>query len=100
MKELTDSPLQEPFRVLLIGDSCYDIYHTGSVDRISPEAPVPVFDLEGTHTKKGMASNVYSNLMSLDVEVDIITEYSENKNRYIDSKTGQQLLRVDEQISI
>lgn len=98
MKELTDSPPQEPFRVLLIGDSCYDIYHTGSVDRISPEAPVPVFDLEGTHTKKGMASNVYSNLMSLDVEVDIITEYSENKNRYIDSKTGQQLLRVDEQI--
>ena len=44
MKELTDSPPQEPFRVLLIGDSCYDIYHTGSVDRISPEAPVPVFD--------------------------------------------------------
>tara|TARA_R110002096_G_scaffold43024_3_gene116041 strand:- start:2445 stop:3140 length:696 start_codon:yes stop_codon:yes gene_type:complete len=74
------------------------VYHDGFVERISPEAPVPIFDLQETYKKKGMASNVHNNLTSLGVDVDIITEFSENKNRYIDSKTGQQLLRVDEKI--
>ena len=31
---------QKQLKVLLIGDSCQDIYHFGSCDRISPEAPV------------------------------------------------------------
>lgn len=98
MKDLMVNLPQTQFRVLLIGDSCYDVYHDGFVERISPEAPVPIFDLQETYKKKGMASNVYNNLTSLGVDVDIITEFSENKNRYIDSKTGQQLLRVDEKI--
>jgi len=82
----------------LLGDSCYDEYHTGTVTRISPEAPVPVFDLGSTVIKRGMAYNVYNNLVNLGAKVDIITEFRERKHRYIEAKTGQQLLRIDEKI--
>ena len=98
MKESTKNQAQKSSKVLLIGDSCYDEYHYGSVSRISPEAPVPIFDLHNTVVKKGMAYNVYNNLVSLNLRVDIITEYSERKHRYVDTKTGQQLIRIDEKI--
>ena len=35
--------LPTQFKILLIGDNCTDVYQYGVVDRISPEAPVPVF---------------------------------------------------------
>lgn len=93
-----DSLPQKQSKILLLGDSCYDEYHTGTVTRISPEAPVPVFDLTSTVIKRGMAYNVYNNLVNLGTRVDIITEYRERKHRYIEDKTGQQLIRVDEKI--
>lgn len=93
------SQLQKSFKILLIGDSCYDYYHYGDVNRISPEAPIPIFDFSYVLKKQGMASNVYDNLKSLGNEVHIITSFSENKRRYIDRKSGQQLLRVDEKIT-
>ena len=82
----------------MIGDSCYDDYHYGTINRISPEAPVPVLDMDRVMTKKGMAFNVLNNIVSLGSTAHIITEFSERKHRYLDSKTGQQLLRVDEKI--
>ena len=86
-------------KILLIGDSCYDYYHYGEVKRISPEAPIPILDFTHVTKKRGMASNVYDNLKALGAEVHIVTSFSENKKRYIDKKTGQQLLRVDEKIN-
>ena len=85
-------------KILLVGDSCYDYYHYGRVNRISPEAPIPIFDIDRVVKKRGMASNVYNNLKALGADVHIITSFSENKRRYIDNKSGQQLLRVDEKI--
>lgn len=84
------------FNVLLIGDSCIDVYRTGSVDRLSPEAPVPVLkNVDETHLP-GMAANVKINLEKFDVTVDFITNTSLiTKTRYIDKRSGQQLLRVD-----
>lgn len=84
---------------MLIGDSCYDVYHFGVVKRISPEAPVPVFDLTSSETKEGMATNVYNNLVALGCEVHFQTQFTEKKHRYIDSKSKHQLLRVDEKIT-
>lgn len=86
-------------RVLLIGDSCYDYYHYGYVNRVSPEAPIPIFDFDHVIKKHGMASNVYDNLKALGADVHIVTTFSENKRRYIDLKSGQQVLRVDEKIN-
>lgn len=93
------SQLQKPLKILLIGDSCYDYYHYGKVNRISPEAPIPILDFSHVTKKFGMASNVYDNLKALEAHVHIVTTFAENKRRYIDKKTGQQLLRVDEKIS-
>ena len=38
-----DTQQQKSWNVLLVGDSCLDIYHYGVCERMSPEAPVPVF---------------------------------------------------------
>jgi D-glycero-beta-D-manno-heptose-7-phosphate kinase len=88
-----------PFKILLLGDSCYDYYHYGEVNRISPEAPIPIFDHQYTRKKLGMMSNVLENFRSLGIEPDYQTRFFENKNRYIDIKTKQQLLRVDQKIA-
>lgn len=84
--------------ILLLGDSCYDYYHYGSVNRISPEAPIPVFDHLYTTKKLGMMSNVLENFRALGVYPDYQTYFFENKNRYVDVKSRQQLLRVDQKI--
>lgn len=89
---------QKPLKILLLGDSCYDYYHYGTVTRISPEAPIPIFDHLYTHKKLGMMSNVLENFRALGVQTDYQTHFFENKNRYIDQKSKQQLLRVDQKI--
>jgi D-glycero-beta-D-manno-heptose-7-phosphate kinase len=93
------SQQQKPFRILLLGDSCYDYYHYGDVNRISPEAPIPIFDHIHTQKKLGMMSNVLENFRALGVEPDYQTFFFENKSRYIDIKSKQQLLRVDQKIN-
>jgi D-glycero-beta-D-manno-heptose-7-phosphate kinase len=92
------SQLQKQFKILLLGDSCYDYYHYGVVNRISPEAPIPIFDHQYTEKKLGMMSNVLQNFRALGLEPDYQTHFFENKNRYIDFKSKQQLLRVDQKI--
>lgn len=83
-------------KVLLIGDSCLDIYHYGTCDRMSAEAPVPIFSEIDSESRYGMAANVYLNLHSFNLDVDFITnERTIEKHRYIDEKTRQHLLRVD-----
>jgi D-glycero-beta-D-manno-heptose-7-phosphate kinase len=87
-------------KVLVLGDSCYDYYHYGKVSRISPEAPVPIFDLLYTEKKLGMASNVIENLKHLDLNIDFVTTFYEIKHRYLDSKTNQQIIRIDEKLQV
>jgi D-glycero-beta-D-manno-heptose-7-phosphate kinase len=99
MNERIQNQLRKSSKILLIGDSCYDYYHYGDVNRISPEAPIPIFDSRSQEIKPGMASNVYENLKRMGADVHIVTEYLENKHRYIDRRSRQQLLRVDERIS-
>jgi D-glycero-beta-D-manno-heptose-7-phosphate kinase len=88
---------QEPFTVLLIGDSCVDEYVYGAVERLSPETPVPVLRQTRKESKSGMAANVKENLEALGCEVDFITNLETIvKTRYIDEKSGYHLLRVDQ----
>ena len=84
-------------KVLVIGDSCTDIFRYGKIERLSPEAPVPV--IKPTHQTEngGMAKNVKANLEALGLEVDIITNSNDIKKiRYIDDKSNQMVMRVDE----
>ncbi|WP_282782305.1 bifunctional heptose 7-phosphate kinase/heptose 1-phosphate adenyltransferase [Phaeodactylibacter xiamenensis] len=55
----------EQQNILIIGDVMIDRYLNGSVDRISPEAPVPVVRLTGQEDRLGGAANVALNLKAL-----------------------------------
>jgi len=52
-------------QVLCIGDVMLDRYVTGSVERISPEAPIPVLCIEHEHTMLGGVGNVAANIAAL-----------------------------------
>lgn len=96
MKELEIIQQLTSLKILLIGDSCIDRYHYGTVERISPEAPVPVFKVLRTENKKGMSLNVNDNLMGFGVKVDIITNDKQIiKSRHIDNKSRQHIIRID-----
>jgi D-beta-D-heptose 7-phosphate kinase/D-beta-D-heptose 1-phosphate adenosyltransferase len=68
------------------------------VDRISPEAPVPVLKIINTYELQGMAANVNLNLINLNINADFVTNNSPViKTRFIDDRSGQHLLRVDDE---
>lgn len=52
-------------KVLIVGDIMLDKYYFGSVDRISPEAPVPIINIKKEESRLGGASNVANNINSL-----------------------------------
>ncbi len=84
-------------KVLLLGETCKDEYHFGECNRLSPEAPVPIFEYKYELLKLGMAKNVKDNLESFGCSVNIFTN-NENyliKRRLIDIKSNTQLLRED-----
>lgn len=89
---------QDSFNVLLIGDSCVDEYRIGTVDRLSPEAPVPVIKITDVEVVPGMSANVKKNLENLGVYADFVTNTEKIvKTRYIDKRSGQHMLRVDDE---
>lgn len=55
-------------RILVVGDVMIDAYLRGTVTRISPEAPVPIVNLQRTEDRLGGAANVALNLASLGAE--------------------------------
>jgi D-beta-D-heptose 7-phosphate kinase/D-beta-D-heptose 1-phosphate adenosyltransferase len=99
MTELKTTQPQTKYKILLIGDDCHDIYTYGYVNRISPEAPVPVFEPRYTIHKDGMAGNVCKNLEALGCTVNFLHGKPSEKNRLIDERTKQQLLRMDKDVA-
>ena len=88
-------------RVLLIGDSCTDVYVYGDVKRLNPEAPVPILEPKREDTTNGMAWNVFDNLKAFGLSVFMLTnEEKIIKTRYIHEKSNQQILRVDNEPEI
>lgn len=59
-------------RVLVVGDLMLDRYVRGSVDRISPEAPVPVVRVEEESSAVGGAGNVAANVGALGAACDLV----------------------------
>ena len=60
-------------RVLVVGDAMLDRYWYGAVDRISPEAPVPVVRVTRTEERVGGAANVASNIVALGAKASLLT---------------------------
>lgn len=57
--------------ILVIGDLILDHFIWGSVDRISPEAPVPVVHVDSESLRLGGAANVYNNILSLGGKAEV-----------------------------
>lgn len=98
MTELNHTQVQKSFNILLIGDNCKDIYQYGTIDRLSPEAPVPVFVPTYTEERNGMAGNVANNLEALGSHVNYLHGETSTKTRIIDARSKQQIVRIDNDI--
>ncbi len=72
-------------KVLVVGDVGVDEYIIGAVKRISPEAPVPVLEVEGEDKRLGLAANVAQNVVSMGGHVKLIS--------VIGSDTGAEILQ-------
>ncbi|HBF89234.1 MAG TPA: D-glycero-beta-D-manno-heptose-7-phosphate kinase [Bacteroidales bacterium] len=115
------------FKIVVIGDVMIDSYMWGKVDRISPEAPIPIVTIQNKEDRLGGAANVGLNIKSMGAEPIILSiigndNYGdiflkllkheklstegiiESKERITTVKTrilggNQHLLRVDEEIT-
>jgi D-beta-D-heptose 7-phosphate kinase/D-beta-D-heptose 1-phosphate adenosyltransferase len=116
-------------RVLVVGDLMLDQYRRGHMERISPEAPVPILSVVSEDTTLGGAGNVVKNLHSLNVGVLVVgvlgtddtgeeilaglrslqvngkgvvrdrQRVSTRKVRYVSIEHGQQVFRADEEMA-
>jgi D-beta-D-heptose 7-phosphate kinase/D-beta-D-heptose 1-phosphate adenosyltransferase len=85
--------------ILVIGEVCTDKFIYCKIDRLSPEAPVPILTPVKTTKNSGMAGNVVSNLKALEPtyytmligQTEVIT-----KTRYVEEKSNHMFLRLDE----
>lgn len=86
-------------RILVIGETCEDKFVYGIVDRMCPEAPVPVFKPIDTKTNEGMCGNVVNNFKLLSTDI-IVDKWNQNtkitKTRYVEKNSNQMIVRVDD----
>ncbi|HEX5697225.1 MAG TPA: D-glycero-beta-D-manno-heptose-7-phosphate kinase [Rhodoferax sp.] len=66
-------------RVLVVGDVMLDRYWFGAVDRISPEAPVPVVRVTREEERCGGAANVAFNVVTLGAQASLLTVVGEDE---------------------
>ena len=113
-------------KIAVVGDAMLDVYLVGEVDRVSPEAPVPVVTVHASRHGLGGAANVAANVGALGAECRLVAVVGQDaragsvrealedlklscdflvtdQSRPTTSKTrvvarGQQMLRIDEEI--
>lgn len=123
VKQILDRMEQQ--RVVVLGDAMLDVYLVGDVDRISPEAPVPVVTVHERRHALGGAANVAANVAAIGAKVTLVAAIGDDRrgeqfrsemaaagitdagilvlnDRPTTSKTrvvarGQQLVRIDEE---
>ncbi|MFN3566157.1 MAG: D-glycero-beta-D-manno-heptose-7-phosphate kinase [Burkholderiaceae bacterium] len=74
-------------RVLVVGDVMLDRYWFGEVERISPEAPVPVVRIQRVEERLGGAANVARNVVALGAQAGLLTVVG-------DDEAGRTLVRL------
>jgi D-beta-D-heptose 7-phosphate kinase / D-beta-D-heptose 1-phosphate adenosyltransferase len=67
-------------RILVIGELMLDVYLKGRSTRLSPEAPVPVVDVEEREASLGGAANTVCNFKALGARVDFISVVGEDES--------------------
>jgi D-beta-D-heptose 7-phosphate kinase/D-beta-D-heptose 1-phosphate adenosyltransferase len=74
-------------RAIVMGDAMLDAYTHGSVGRICPEGPVPVYDVQNTRLCAGGAANTAANLAALGAQTTLLTVVGHDDE-------GDQVLRL------
>ncbi len=88
-------------KVLVIGETCTDVFIYGNSLRKSPEGNGPVFQPTKEIYGRGMAENTALNLLAMGIDVDIFSDKGDiTKTRYVDENTNELYLRVDENDSV
>jgi rfaE bifunctional protein kinase chain/domain len=90
-------------RVLVVGDAMLDRYWFGAVDRISPEAPVPVVRVNREEERLGGAANVAFNVKTLGAQATLLTVVGDDEpgrtlRRLLEREGVQALLGNDPQL--
>lgn len=67
-------------KILVIGDVMLDKYFFGQIDRISPEAPVPIVNVKDKSMRLGGAANVALNLRALGAEAHLLSIRGDDKD--------------------
>lgn len=89
-------------RVLVVGDIMLDEYLWGQVERISPEAPVPVVEIESETRNLGGAANVARNVAALSGQVELVGVIGQDesarklKNLLTEQGIAEHFLLVDQ----
>jgi len=91
-------------RVLVVGDVMLDRYWFGDVNRISPEAPVPVVLVKRTDERPGGAANVARNITALDGQATLLSvvgndEAGESLAKLLDQERVKHTLHRDTDLS-
>ena len=73
LDEQLDERLLGRARILVVGDVMLDRYWFGEVDRVSPEAPVPIVKIDRTEDRPGGAANVARNAAALGAHVTLLS---------------------------
>lgn len=74
-------------KICVIGDAMLDIYVNGTVQRISPEAPVPLLSVQRENVKAGGAANVAMAMVELGHDVTFVT-------RIGNDRSGNKLIKI------
>lgn len=125
LRALLAAPAATRCRIAIIGDAMLDVYLRGDVDRISPEAPVPVVRVREHMEALGGAANVAQNVAALGAQLELVAAVGRDRSgerlramlaalgadprglveidRPTTTKTrvvarGQQVVRVDEEV--
>ena len=87
--------------VLVIGDSGEDVFQYGTITRLCPEAPVPVFNPTIKTSNPGMSGNVVANLKALGANVIHITNSTQiTKTRLVDENDKVKNIDTDKVFKI
>jgi D-beta-D-heptose 7-phosphate kinase/D-beta-D-heptose 1-phosphate adenosyltransferase len=125
LEALLAAPAAQRRRIAIIGDAMLDVYLRGDVDRISPEAPVPVVRVRDRMEALGGAANVAQNVAAVGAQLELVAAIGQDRSgervramlaalgadprglvtidRPTTTKTrvvarGQQVVRVDEEV--
>ncbi|WP_457446200.1 D-glycero-beta-D-manno-heptose-7-phosphate kinase [Roseateles sp. P5_E4] len=103
MSALPSRELLASRRILVVGDVMLDRYWHGAVERISPEAPVPVVRIEREEERLGGAANVALNIRTLGARATLLTVVGQDEparrlRELLHERDIETVLREDKQL--